>query len=292
MRIVLVLGTLMAIVLAFLFVQNQWQEQKSGMHGQTTSQTVSSIFTQTQTLTDVSYSSDVNEKLDVYIPNNAENAPVIVMVHGVGSDKASDNVVTNKVNYWGPQGYIFVSINYPTIPDATADEQAQSVAAALAYVQTEASTWNGNGNNMTVMGHSAGAYLVALVSAKRTSYPNLRPWQGSILLDSPSLDLVTLMKKDHLDIYDTVFGTNQTYWNENSPYYNLTAKTESLFVVCSSVRTASNCEQATAYVNKAKTLGTNATIYPVALQHRDININVGLANTQYTADIDAFIKSL
>src|SRR5438128_2634268 len=61
---------------------------------------------------DIAYGSDEAQRMDVYIPPNAQNAPVIFMVHGGGwkhGDKAMNRVVENKVKRWLPKGIIVVS---------------------------------------------------------------------------------------------------------------------------------------------------------------------------------------
>ena len=74
---------------------------------------------QSNQLTDISYGDDKKQRFDLYKPDNAYNAPMIVMVHGGAwkmGDKKSDNVVLNKMNRWVSKGIIFVSLNYRLYP--------------------------------------------------------------------------------------------------------------------------------------------------------------------------------
>ncbi|MBU6249022.1 MAG: alpha/beta hydrolase, partial [Xanthomonadaceae bacterium] len=53
----------------------------------------------TRVVRDVAYGPDALQRLDVYAPAGAHDAPVILMVHGGGwrrGDKAMSNVVANK----------------------------------------------------------------------------------------------------------------------------------------------------------------------------------------------------
>ena len=71
---------------------------------------------------DLAYGSDPAQRLDVYRPGNAQNAPVIFMVHGGGwarGDKEAAGVVNNKVEHWLPKGYIVVSVGYRLVPQVT-----------------------------------------------------------------------------------------------------------------------------------------------------------------------------
>ncbi|WP_230368715.1 alpha/beta hydrolase [Paludibacterium denitrificans] len=117
-----------------------------------------------------SYGSHPAQKLELYLPEHTKTAaPIIIMVHGgawcVG-DMDAANVVNNKLAHWLPKGFIFVSANYRMLPDqADVLTRASDVARAIAYVQKHAADWHGDPSQIIVMGHSAGAHLVSLLSA-------------------------------------------------------------------------------------------------------------------------------
>lgn len=122
----------------------------------------------------IAYGSNPKQRLDVYIPRDVRNAPIIFMVHGGGwrrGDKANYGVVQNKINYFLPKGFIFVSTNYRMVPEVGVMTESADVATALAYVQQHAATWGGDSSNLIVMGHSAGAQLVMML----TSVPEVSP---------------------------------------------------------------------------------------------------------------------
>jgi acetyl esterase/lipase len=217
------------------------------------------------------------------------------MVHGGAwfiGDKNNTNVWQNKLNYWGPKGYMLITVNYPMMNDGyKPDAQATEVARALTYIQQNAQSWGGNASKMVVMGHSAGAHLVSLVSVKRTSYENVQPWSGTILLDSAAYDLTAMMQGHPASFYKDAFGATPAYWTANSPLEQLTKKVEPLFLVCSSNRADSDCEQADVFKNKAISLGGTATLRAEALSHEEINTTLGLPGA-YTEAVDGFITSV
>ena len=64
---------------------------------------------------DLSYGTDPQQRLDVYIPAQAKDAPILFMVHGgawIIGDKGASGFVSNKIVRWLPKGYILVSSNY------------------------------------------------------------------------------------------------------------------------------------------------------------------------------------
>ena len=253
------------------------------------------VSTDDYTLTEYSYGPTERHMLDVYKGGTTKLAPIIVMVHGGGwqiGDKASTKVVTNKVDHYIPQGYLFISINYPTIPDGvTVDKQADALAQALTYIQKNAESWGGDPSQMVVMGHSAGAHLVSLVSTTRTFYPKLAPWSGTILLDSAAYDIRDTMENRPAEIFTKAFGVEPSYWDDMSPLKQVASALEPHFVVCSLKREANVCGGAKTYVEKLKSLNTEATLYPVALSHKDVNEQLGLPS-DYTKAVDGFLKTL
>jgi acetyl esterase/lipase len=148
---------------------------------------------------DVSFGQAERQRFDVYAPDGAKNAPVIFMVHGGAwrfGDKKAAKVVDNKVARWVPKGFIFISANYRMVPEADPLEQARDVARALAMAQSKAATWGGDPSKFILMGHSAGAHLVALLTAApgEALKEGARPWLGVVCLDSAALDLVAIME--------------------------------------------------------------------------------------------------
>lgn len=251
--------------------------------------------TNVRTIRDVAYGDDGQQRFDVYVPKGVRNAPVIFMVHGGGwrfGDKSSDGVVENKVAHWAPQGFIVISANYRMLPNTRPLDQARDVAHAIATAQDKAAQWGGDRTRFILMGHSAGAHLVALLaSAPSLSAGVVRtPWLGTIALDSAAYDIVKIMQDRHLRLYDRAFGHDPAYWRSASPYHALSARTAPLLLVCSTLRDDS-CPQARAYADKAASLGSSATVLPQALSHRELNVELG-APGAYTAAVDSFIRSL
>ena len=123
---------------------------------------------ETRTMSDIRYGAEGDHRLDVYWDDARSGAPVIVMLHGGGwkrGGKEMPAVWKDKVAWWLPKGYVFVSVETRLLPQAAPDEQAQDFAKAVAFVQANATRWGGDPSRVVLMGHSAGAHVAALVAS-------------------------------------------------------------------------------------------------------------------------------
>jgi arylformamidase len=243
---------------------------------------------------DIAYGPDPAQRMDVYLPPQAEHAPVIFMVHGGGwmfGDKDSSGVVGEKAAHWLPAGYIVISTNYRLSPSANPLEQADDIAKALAFAQSKASRWGADPARFVLVGHSAGAHLVSLLSADPSiaTHQGVRPWLGTVSLDSAAYNVVELMQSHHLGLYDRVFQADQDLWREASPALRLKRAPIPMLLVCSS-RRSDSCPQAEAFAAKAIALGGRATVLPVNKTHGEINQQLGTAGS-YTDAVDSFLRT-
>ena len=245
---------------------------------------------------DLAYGADPAQALDVYsLPGAGVARPVIVMVHGGGwrsGDKDYKGVVEGKVAHWLPRGYLFVSLNYRMLPGQDVAGQAADVARALAFVQAHAREWGGDPGRLVLMGHSAGAHLVALLSAdpQLAARHGAQRWNATVSLDSAALDVDSIMQRRHLGLYDDAFGADRARWQALSPIRQLTRQAVPLLAVCSTLRPDHPCDQARDYTARARELGVDGEVLPQALKHGELNKELG-AEENYTAAVDRFIAT-
>ncbi|RUL63198.1 alpha/beta hydrolase [Dyella dinghuensis] len=249
----------------------------------------------TRVIDNVSYGSDPRQRFDVYAPAEAAHAPVIFMVHGGAwafGDKSARGVVENKAARWVPRGFIFISVDYRMLPDASPLTQANDVARALAYAQQHAREWGGDPSQFIVMGHSAGAHLVSLITADTAiaQQNGAAPWLGTVSLDSAALDVVQTMQGRHLPLYSRAFGSDPSGWVAVSPLQQLHGRIVPFLAVCST-RRQDSCPQAQNFVAKSGAFGSQAKVLPEDLTHEQINEQLGTAS-DYTDNVEAFMRGL
>ena len=250
----------------------------------------------TRLVPDISYGPDPAQRFDVYVSTRpaagTAPAPVIFFVHGGGwsrGDKTNGRVVEPKVAHWVDEGYVVISANYRMLPTPVA-QQADDVAAAIAFAQAQAGLWGGDPKRFILMGHSAGAHLVALIGAGAPTATRPQPWRGAVLLDSAALDVPAIMNNRHLGLYDRAFGADPRQWTSLSPIAQLARATPPMLAVCSSRRRES-CGQADRFAAKANGLGGHVRVLREDLSHMEINATLG-AGSDYTTQVDAFMQSV
>ena len=257
-----------------------------------------SLMNKTKVLKNMAYGPSAQQVMDVYFPTKAFTdktpAPIMVMVHGGAwsiGDKNNAAVVKNKRSYWNKHNWIFISLNYRLVPEVTVQQQTQDIAEALIHIQNQAQNWRANPKRLVLMGHSAGAHLVSLLSTRPlwlTSQP--QPWLATVALDSAAYNVETIMQTRHAQFYDQAFGNQPSNWKALSPISQLHQTLPAFLAVCSTIRPDQPCTQAQQFIQQAQKFGTQAQLLPVPLSHREINQSLG-QNNSYTQAVNQFIQS-
>ena len=114
-----------------------------------------------QQVNDISYTTKTDAyaqqrlKLDIYYPENAVDAPVVVWFHGGGLEAG------NKEIPWRlkQKGYVVVGVNYRLLPQVKIDALLDDSAEAVAWVFRHIAQYGGDTKKIVVTGHSAGGYI-------------------------------------------------------------------------------------------------------------------------------------
>jgi arylformamidase len=173
------------------------------------------------------------QSLDLYTPDRPAACgatPVVVYVHGGGfrlGDKA--NKITDKVALFTNEGWAFASINYRLVgnpgsgpTNGVYPAAEEDVAAAIDAITSDAATKRIDPEQVMLLGHSAGAFLVSLVSTDGSFVETAGTPLTSIVCTA-SLDT----KYDIPDavagggqnalMFTTAFGPDPAVWAHGSP---------------------------------------------------------------------------
>ena len=237
--------------------------------------------------------------LDVYNSRQyTGNRPVIIWVHGgawSGGDKA--NQLNNKLNLFNSLNYILVSVNYRLSPYFKYPEHNRDVANAIKWVYDNIIFYGGDKNKIALMGHSAGAHLVALTAVGSRFLPNrgILPTalRGVICIDGEGYDLFDLsinggpqQKQNILN----AFGSDVNLLKEASPYYNIRSSYSPFFIAKRG--TAERIASANKFINALWTTGTYVKDIEVNMYtHEGVNDAIGAPGETYiTTPLVAFLN--
>jgi acetyl esterase/lipase len=134
---------------------------------------------------DVSYGDGSRRKLDVYRPRGDGRAPVIVFFYGGRWQSGSKNWYRLLAATLTARGYAVVIPDYRLYPEVKFPDFLADGAEALRWTRDNMAAFNGDPGRLFVMGHSAGAYIAAMLA--------LDPqWLNAVGLD-PARDIAGLI---------------------------------------------------------------------------------------------------
>jgi acetyl esterase/lipase len=114
---------------------------------------------------DLTYGTLERQKLDVYQPINFKGPrPVIVFTYGGGFKTGNKNEYSFIAEAFSSLGYVTVIFDYRLYPQVTWPAYLEDGAQAIAWVHKEVGKYGGDPNRILIAGHSAGAYIAAMLS--------------------------------------------------------------------------------------------------------------------------------
>lgn len=249
------------------------------------------------------YGDDPLQAID-YWRAEKPGAPLVVFVHGGGWKRGDKSNATGraKIAHYHALGYAFASINYRLVPEATVEEQAKDVADALAALRRQAGALGFDPRRIVLMGHSAGAHLVALVGTDMRYFERagLKPdaVRGIVPLDGAAYDVARQMTQAGplmARTYAQAFGTDPARQRALSPTLNAAKPNAPGFLILH-VDRADGKEQAEALAAALRKAGTPTEI--AALEgkglrgHMQINRSMGDPDYPGTPIVDRYLARL
>lgn len=249
------------------------------------------------------YGADPLQTLDLWRPAAARApAPLVLFVHGGGWKRGDKRNATGaeKVEHLLGRGYAVASINYRLIPQATVEQQAADVAAAIAWVRANAVRLGIDPSRIVLMGHSAGAHLVALIGTDPhyLAAVKLTPdaVRGVIALDGAGYDVPRQIAASGgrfmRTLYTTAFGEDAARQRRLSPTFHAMAPNAPAFLILHVDRDDGKA-QSEALGAALRAAGTPAEVKGFAGEklrgHMEINRRLGDPAYPATAAVDAWL---
>ncbi len=136
---------------------------------------------------DVAYGPGPRRTLDVYVPDRpgAEPAPVLVFFYGGSWASGAKADYAFAGRSLAAEGFVTVVPDYRLVPEVRFPAFVEDGAAAVIHAMAHAGSWGGDASRLVLAGHSAGAYIAAMLAldpgylARAGAPPGVvRAWAG------------------------------------------------------------------------------------------------------------------
>jgi acetyl esterase/lipase len=250
------------------------------------------------------YGSDSLQALDLWVPEGAKKAPLVLFVHGGGWKRGSkDNAGSRALpGHLLAQGYAYASIDYRLVPRNSVEEQAGDVAAALAHLLKRADALGIDRSRVVLTGHSAGAHLVALVGTDerylRAAGLSFADIDGVMPNDGAAYDVPAQMAQAGRFMgktYEQAFGTDPARQQALSPAFHAAAPNAPAFLLIHVQRedgVAQNTALAEALRRGGSKVETGSFPGTGLRGHMEINRKLGEPDYPATPVMDAWLKKV
>jgi acetyl esterase/lipase len=112
----------------------------------------------------VAYGEGARRTLDVYRPSNAAAAPVIVFFYGGSWQSGNKKIYRFVAGALARRGYVVVVPDYRVYPEVRYPDFLEDGARAVRWAKHNAVRFGGDPDKLFLMGHSAGAYIAAMLA--------------------------------------------------------------------------------------------------------------------------------
>ncbi len=117
----------------------------------------------------------ISLKLDLHLPDNPKDAPLLVWIHGGAWRRGSKSSVPLK-SMVDEKGWAIASVDYRLSPVAKFPAQVHDIKAAIRYLRGKGEEYGYKSENIAIAGASAGGHLAALVGVSN----NVEELEGNI----------------------------------------------------------------------------------------------------------------
>lgn len=114
--------------------------------------------------TDIAYGNNPRQRYDIYVPADAANAPVAIFFYGGSWNSGSKSDYSFVGRTLAARGFVTIVVDYRLVPEVKFPAFIEDGAAAVAHVRKTIAAQGGDPQRMYLLGHSAGAYIAAMLT--------------------------------------------------------------------------------------------------------------------------------
>lgn len=121
-----------------------------------------------QTAQGIAYGSDARQRLDVYVPDEDRarptGRPVVVFFYGGSWNSGTRKGYDFVGRALAARGFVTIIPDYRLVPEVRYPAFVEDGAAAVRWARQHAAEYGGNPDEIVLVGHSAGAYIAAMLA--------------------------------------------------------------------------------------------------------------------------------
>ena len=227
--------------------------------------------------------------------------PVVVFVHGGGFRRGDKSNQGSKAEFFNSHGIQFVSVNYRLASSGTDRVMyptfVEDVAQAVAWIHNNAEGFGGDPDQIYLMGHSAGGYIVNVLGLEEQFLQDVGlstdDIQGIISLDSGLFDLVEDYERSgsQARLIENAFGNNLSTLEEASPINQVGSSDENIppfFFTYTNQRKAQKTDNLADLIRQTGTLVVTES--SIGRSHSDVNRQFGTPGDPLAEPVLNFIE--
>jgi acetyl esterase/lipase len=174
---------------------------------------------------EIAYAGHERNVLDIFCPQNANSAPVIVFAHGGafvdGSKDRSSEIYSNVLRCFNRHGFIGINLEYRLAPEFMFPSATDDIANAMHWIVQNIHLYGGDKNKIFIMGHSAGAaHSSDYVYRYNPTLTKPLPILGHIIV-SGRVRIENRNDNPNARKVEAYYGVNQTLFEECSAIHHV-----------------------------------------------------------------------
>lgn len=166
------------------------------------------------------------DSLDLYLPQGNSGVPVVVWYYGGALQQGdkSDATEAGAAQRFASAGIATAVVNYRLSPGVSHPAHIQDAAASFAWVKRHIAEYGGDPDQVFVAGHSAGAYLLALLATDER-YLAAHGLSARDIRGLVPVSAFFWVERAGVapDRPKTVWGNDEAVWADASPAHHLRA---------------------------------------------------------------------
>lgn len=169
----------------------------------------------------LAYGAHPRQQLDVFQPDNARDAAVVIFVHGGafvrGEKSLNGEIYDNVLYYFARHGFVGINMEFRLAPESVFPGGAEDVGLAVEWVGRRAKDYGGNPERIFLIGHSAGGSHIATYAFDPNVPAKPGPEVAGLVIISGRVRADAHPDNPNAEAVKTYFGDDPSLYEVRSP---------------------------------------------------------------------------